>query len=65
MGINNNTHWQKIKTNVGAMVVQHGLMTDTEIAEKMRTMAEQRRHAKEKLDQEIFNHYFLEFSGNG
>lgn len=42
-----------------------GQSVQAEAVEKYRAMVEKRRQAKERLDQEIFNHFFLGYNGNG
>lgn len=42
-----------------------GMMSKEAIVEGLRNIDKKRREAKEKLDLEIFNHYFLNFTGNG
>ena len=69
---NNNANWQGRQPGTpNHLKLQDGmLMAKTEAMEELRNMteknmAQKRRAAKEKLDLEIFNHYFLDFSGNG
>ncbi len=56
-----------IHTNLPSNIVSSNanLKNSTSIEEINFDIDEKRRDLKEKLDLEIFNHYFLGFSGNG
>lgn len=63
----NNTGWQasQAKASNSLMVQSGGIIAKTDTVKQGRNMDEKQRRAKDKLDLEIFNHYFLGFSGNG
>ena len=63
----NNTGWKNKQAEASdtLMLQNGGRMTQTEAIESLRDSDEKQTQAKDKLALEIFNHYFLNFSGNG